>query len=328
MARFIHSVLEVNAAVASDGDEVVDLPVNPLSVILLHLSPLNDTSTIADYALLQGLLSALDNVRVSHKGSALVDMRGDDLAMLALAWHKMRIWQSNAVETDNDRRSLVIPILFGRRPYDPSECFPETKKGEFQLTLTWDIADTGFDGLRRSIETIELPEATPETVQKVTTLAQTFAATGQNDIDLPIGNVIRALLCFGSTGFAGAAPAPTLGQLSLLRDNIQTHFTSTDFEVSRALMGLQGVNFPPSFNHIHSVPDAGAADVDSNQPEIGSGLDALYTLLNLDPTWDDLYSLVTEGAGRVNLRVVAEAANAVRIMPIERVPASIFTSVA
>ncbi len=325
MAIFIHSVLRSNALVASDGDIVVDLPVNPLSVILLHLSPLNDTSTIADYRVLGALLSALDNVRVSHKGSAVVDLAGVDLAMLAMLWHKSPIWQSNAVETDNDRRSIVVPVIFGRRAFLPGECFPETKKGELQLTLTLDIADTGFDGLRLSVETIELPEASPETVQKVTTLSQTFAATGDNDIDLPIGNPIRAILCFGTTGFAGAAPAPTLGQLEVLKDNRQIGFTSTDFEVARGLLGLTGVPFPADFRHIHSGTYTTTVAGDSREPEIGASLDDNYCLLNFDPLWDDQYILETAGAGRVNVRVNAEAANAARIMPIERVAANVFT---
>ncbi len=325
MASFIHSILSTNAAIATDGDEVIDLPVNPLSVILIHISPLNATSTIADYRLLEALLSAVDNVRVTHKGSAVVDVAGVDLAMLALLWHKLGLWQSGAFETDNFRRSLVLPVLFGRRPYMSSECFPETKKGELQRTVTWDIADTGFDGLRRSIETIELPEASPEFVQKVTTLAQTFAATGQNDIDLPIGNVIRAILLFGTTGYVGATPAPTLGQLEVLRDNRQIGYTSTDFEVARGIHGLLGVPFPPGFRHIHSGTYTTTVAGDSREPEIGASMDDNYVLLPFDVTGDDQFSLETAGAGRVHVRSDAEAANAVRVIPIEKVAATQFT---
>ncbi len=324
MASFIHSILRANAAIAADGDEVIDLPVNPLSVILLHVSPLNETSTIGNYSLLMALLSAVDNVRVTHKGSAVLDIRGDDLAMLAMAWHGMPIWQSNAVETDDDRRSVVLPIVFGRHPYMASECFPETKKGELQLSVTWDIADTGFDGLRRSVETIELPEASPEFVQKVTTLAQTFTATGQNDVDLPIGNLLRAILLWGTTSYAGATPAPTWGQLEVMRDNRQIGYSATDWEVSRALMGLQQVQFPPSFRHVHSVGDDGANAVTSLEPQVGLSKDAYYTMLPFDVTGDDEYSLETSGAGRVNVRCDAEAAEAVRVLPIERVASSVF----
>ena len=324
MAIFIHSVLRSNALVAADGDEVFDLPVNPLSVVLLQIAPLNETLTIGNYSLLERLLSAVDNVRITHKGAAVFDMRGLEVAMLAYMWQRFALWQSNAVETDDSRRSLVLPICLGRRPFDPKECFPETKKGELQMAVTWDIADTGFDGLRRSIETIELPDATPEFVQKATTLATTLGATGQNDIDLPIGNVLRALLMFGNTGFAGATPTPTLGQMQVLKDNRQIGFTATDFEVSRAVLGLKGVPWPPDFRHIASVNAAGAGRENTLEPQAGASLDDNYTLLDFDPTWDDMYSLDTKGAGRVHVRMDAEVADAVRVIPIEKVAATTF----
>ena len=322
---FIHSVLEVDAVIAANGDEVIDLPVNPLSVILLEISPLNNTSTIGDYALLEGLLSALDSIDITHKGNSVLTCNGIDLAALALLYHRLPIWQSNAVETDNDRRSLVLPILFGRKPYMASECFPETKRGEFQMRLTWDVADTGFDGLRRSIETIELPDASPEFVQKITTLAQTLGATGQNDIDLPIGNVLRAVLMFGTTGFAGATPVPTLADLSFLVDNIQRNYSSSRYSVLRSVMGLAGVPFPAGFRHIHSVNAAGAGREDTEEPEIGGSLDDNYVLMLHDVTGDDEHSIDTNGAGRVNIRVDADTADAVRALPIEKVPVSTFT---
>ncbi len=326
MARFTHSILAADQLVTADGDQVFDLPVNPLSVILLHVSPLNDTGTITDYSLLAGLLSAVDNVRVDHKGAAVVNARGDDLAVLAMLWHRLSIWQSNAVETNNDRRSIVLPILFGRRAYTPDEAFPATRKGEFRMTVTWDIADTGFDGLRISVETIELPDAAPSFVQRVTTLAQTFAATGQNDIDLPIGQIIRAVLLFGTTGFAGAAPAPSLAELSLLVNNLQTHYSASEFAVLRGVHGLLGIPFPPDFRHIHSVNAAGVGQENTQEPEIGGSIDDNYVLMNFDPTQDDEYSLVTEGAGRVNIRVNADTADAVRALPIEKIPAAQFTT--
>lgn len=322
---FVHSILETQAAVSADGDETIDLPVNPLSVVLVHIAPLNNTATITNYSLLQGLLASLTNVRIAHVGASVVDASGADLAALAYLWHGLTVWQSNAVETDNDRRSIVLPILFGRRAYDGEECFPETKRGEFQLTLTWDIANTGYDGLRRSIETIELPDASPKSVEKVTTLSQTFAATGQNDIDLPIGNVLRGVLLWGTTGFAGASPAPTLGQLSFLVDNVQQNYSASDLEVLRGVLGLRGVPFPPSGRHIHSVNAAGAGREDTVEPEVGASLDDQYVLMPFDVLGDDSHSIDTSGAGRVAIRSVAEAAEAVRALPIERVDASQFT---
>lgn len=325
MADFIRSILRTNAAIAADGDIVYDLPVNPLSAILLHISPLNESSTITTYRYMQELLGALVNVRVTHKGTSVVDASGADLGALALLYHRMSLWQSGQMETDNFRRSLVLPILFGRRAFHPTECFPETRKGELQLTCTYDIAATAFDGLRMSIETIELPDASPEFVQKVTTNSSTFAATGQNDVELPIGNMIRAILLWGTTGFTGATPAPTLGQLSVFKDNRQIGFTATDWEVLRGDFGLRGIPYPPDGRHIHSGTYTTTVAGDSREPEVGAALDHLYAMLDFDPLQDDTYILDTAGAGRVHVRSDAEAAEAVRVLPIERVAVAEFT---
>lgn len=324
MARYTHSILASNQLVAADGVQVFDLPVNPLSVVLLHISPLGETSTIGNYSLLIRLLSALDNVTVSFRGGAFIAMSGLDLAALAMLWHRFTLWQSNAVETDNDRRSLVLPVCFGRKPFDVKECFPVSKKGELQMSCTWDIADTGFDGLRISVETVELPGATPDFVQKCTTIARTLTATGQNEIDLPIGNFLRGVLLFGTTSFAGAAPAPSLGQLQLLKDNTQQFFSATDFEVLRGALGLKGIPFPADFRHIHSVNAAGAGRENTLEPGIGLSLDANYALMDLDPLHDDSFGMETEGAGRVHVRMDAETADAIRVLPIERVKSGVF----
>lgn len=324
MARYTQSILAANQAVAADGVQVFDLPVGPLSAVLVHLSPLQESSTITSHRLLEGLLSAIDNLVISFRGASVVAANGVDLAVLALLWHRFHIWQSGAVETDNARRSLVLPVMLGRKPFDVTECFPATKKGELQMSVTWDIADTGFDGLRISIETLELPGATPDFVQKTTTLARTFAATGQNEIDLPIGNFLRGVLCFGTTGFAGATPAPSLGQIQLLKDNLQQFLSASDFEVLRGVLGLKGILFPPDLRHIHGVNAAGAGQEATQEPGIGASIDDNYVLVDLDPRHDDTFGMETEGASRVHLSIAAETADAVRVIPIERVKSGVF----
>jgi hypothetical protein len=324
MGVFRHGILVPNVAIAADGDISYRLPVDPLSVVLLHISPLNETSTIGNYSLLEALLGAIDNVQITFRGATVVAMNGQDAAMIAMLWHGAKIWQSNAVETDDDRRSVVLPIVLGRRPYMNSECFPKSASGELILTVTFDIAAAGFDGLRASVETITLPEGAPTHVQKVSTTSSTFGATGQNDVELPIGNTIRGLMLWGTTGYAGAAPAPTWGRVSLFLSDLQSHYTSTDWEVGRGVAGLMGAAFPPAARHIHSVNAAGAGREDSLEPEVGASLDDNYLWLPLDVTGDDEFSLDAAGASRVHVRAEAEAAEAVRVLPIERVDVARF----
>ena len=324
MSRYTHSILAAPQTPAADGVQVFDLPVGPLSVVLLHLNPLNETTAIANYAWVRALLSAIDNVTVSFRGGAFVALSGLDLMALNMMWHRFRPWQSAAVSTNNARRSMVVPICFGRRPFDVKECFPSTKKGELQMSVTWDVADTGFDALRVSVETIELPGATPDYVEKVTTIARTLPAVGQNEIDLPIGNFLRGVLLFGTTGYAGATPAPTLGQLQLLKDNSQQYVSASDFEVLRSVMGLKGVAYPPDWAHMHGFDDAAAGAAFTRNMEFLASVDETYALIDLDPIWDDSFGMETVGAGRVHVRIDAETADAVRVIPIERVNSSVF----
>lgn len=320
MPKFIHSVIQPRGTVAADGVVLYDLPVNPLSAIILNLIPLNDTTTITNYGEIARILSAIDNVSVLHRGSQVFSMNGPDLFMLNQLWQRIGISQSNSVNTDNDRRSLAIAIPLSRYMYDPMECFPASKRGDLQLSATWDIADTGYDALQVSIETIELPDAKPTYVQKVTTLSQTFAAVGQNDISLPIGNVLRGLIAFGTTGWTGPTPAPTLGQMSILANNLQTYFSATDFATSRLLHALTGGAQTPWDEHVHGGNFTSTVQGQTQFPNTLFPMFENYTALFLDVLRDDTYSLDTAGLSALVLRCVAEAANAARICPIEKVP--------
>jgi len=319
MATFIHSILQPNVAVAADGQIAYDLPVNPLTALIIHLTPLNNTATITDYQHLAGLFSAIDTINITFQGNSIVNISGADMLALLISYWGIVPSLANATDDNNERRSIAFPVPLGRRLYDPDECFPATKRGELQALLTWDIADTGFDALAISLETIELPDANPPHVTKYTTLNQTFAATGDNDVDLPIGNLLRGVLCFGTTGFTGAAPAPTLGQLQLLINNRNSHYTSTDFSTSRLIRSLGGRNKQVEYDHLHALNAAGAGQEDTREPMSDAQADENYTFLDLDPTRDDLYSIDTAGAGRINLRIDADAANAARFVPVERV---------
>src|SRR3990170_976212 len=289
MSRYTQSILAANQAVAADGVQVFDLPVGPLSGLLIHLNPLQESGTITTHRFLEALFSAIDNINVTFRGSSVIALNGVDAAVLALLWHRFTIWQSNAVETNNERRSVVLPIMFGRSAFDVKECFPATKKGELQMSITWDIA-----------------------------------ATGQNEIDLPIGNFLRGVLMFGTTAFAGATPAPSLGRIELLKDNLQQFVSASDFEVMRGALGLKGIPFPPDFRHVHSVDAAGSAREDTLEPEVGASIDDNYALVDLDPLHDDSFGMETEGASRVHLRIEAETADAVRFIPIERVKSGVY----
>ena len=89
-------------------------------------------------------------------------------------------------------------------------------------------------------------------------------------------------------------------------------------------MGLWGTSQTSIGEHFHGVNAAGAGQEDTQQPQTGTSLDDNYVLMPFDVTRDDVHSVSTEGASRSHIRSDAEAAEAIRAIPIEKVPASIF----
>lgn len=325
MPKLLHSVSVQDQAITADGIYNFDLAVNPLSVVLVILRPLNDTGTLSNFNNYLAILQAINRLSIYHRGAVVKSMRGEDAGALNYFRHGIMPMQANNNDTDNERRAVVLPILMGRFAYDPSSCFPSSRRGELILELDLDIADTGYDGLRLSVETIELLDAKPKEYERVTSLAQTFAATGDNDVDLAPGNVNRGILVWGTTGFTGASPAPSWGRLKLLLDNVETVYAATDFEVSQTIGQLWGRQLPAADGHKHRTTTDGNAQTlvttvaGPFQQSMGW---QNYAYLELDPTGDDTYSIDTRGFSRFHLRPNVETADAVRALQIEVIKAS------
>src|SRR5690349_5238419 len=159
---FLRQVCVPEQAIGADGVYTYDLAVNPLSVIMINLRPLNDTGTLANYSRWLQTCKAINRLSVIYNGMSVINMRGEDAAALVALRHGISPFEPNADNTDNERRNVVLPVLMGRHAYDPRSCFPATRRGELVLELDLDIADTGYDGLRLSIDTIEIPGAKPK----------------------------------------------------------------------------------------------------------------------------------------------------------------------
>jgi hypothetical protein len=318
---FLRQICVPEAAVAADGVYTFDLAVNPLSVILINLRPLNDTGTLANYSNWLQTCKAVNRVSVLYNGMSIVNMRGEDAAALMSLRHGITPMEGNPDNTDNERRCVQLPIFMGRHAYDPRSCFPATRRGELVLELDLDIADTGYDSLRLSVDTIELPGAKPKEYERKNAINYTFPATGDNDIDLPLGNKLRGCLLFGTTGYDGAAPVPSWGRVKLLLDNQEQAYGAVDWEALMAEPFLYGRRFP-SDDHRHTLDAtvAGITNTTSVYWSAGSDLHN-YAMMDFDPTGDDEHTLDVSKAKRIMLRATAETADAVRVVPVEVIAA-------
>jgi len=224
----------------------------------------------------------------------------------------------------------VLPIVMGRWPFSKDSCFPAARRGELALEVDFDIADTGYDTLNFSVESTELLDAHPKEYEKRVQVLQTNGSTGDQDMDLvATGNLIRGILLFGTTPFAGAAPAPSWGRIKVLLDNQEAGFAATDFEVAQAMHCLWGRQPPHYDGHMHRVTTDGNAQTElatvSGPFNVGAGIAGAtdisgwnqYAFLDYDPTGDDAHALNTKDKSRLILRANVETADAVRAVPIE-----------
>jgi len=307
--KFLRSVLAQNESVTADTVVTYDLPVNPLSHIILTLNFLNAT----DLATLAELLAAIDTIRVIHRGQSIISLSQADLWALSAYLLMRGGLQGNGVDTDNAARWISINIPFGRVLYNPEECFPATRAGELQLQIDYASSFTGFDNVTAQIETVELLGANPRAHLKYTTLSLT-PVVGDNDLDMPIGNPYAGVLLFSTTVPTGTATTKSISQVKLLIDNTEAYYSQANWE---SLRGDAQWRIGALLNYNAEIHLAAGATADTNAKQFVDDELESYAYLDFDPLLDSSYLLETKQASSVKLRLTAEDTNAVRAIPVE-----------
>lgn len=323
MPQILRTVLIPDEAQAADGAPSFDLPVNPLTCVLITVKALNNV--LLDYRYITALLSMITDVRITYRGASIIQGSLTDLAVLMTKLTGWSPWQGNAVEVDNDVRFLTVPICFGRKAYDANECFPATRRGDLVMTLQTDVSLTGADGLILQAETIELLEAQPTQFIKVTTTSKISNAVSEHDIELPIGNDLLGVLLRDASPPLAAAFTAQFGAVALEVDNVETVYAQANWESLHGELLRDAPGLLSLQPHIHSVNAAGVARENTLEQQMGDAASILldsYAYLDLDPMHDGTYALKTAGAARVNLRVDTQVASAtaMRVLPVELVP--------
>jgi hypothetical protein len=316
--EFIHSVLAQNETVTAGTVITYDLPVNPLSFIMLTLRfQQNKADLQMDWDNVDAMLSKIE---VLYKGSAIYSMNGSDAEALQAMLLGYEPWITNRLGADNEYTFFTFLIPLGRKLYGPAECFPRSVRGELQLQITYASSFSEIDGVSAQIETVELPEANPERYLRVTTLSVTPTAAGELDVELPIGNQIAAVMFFGTTVPLADANTQTLTYSQLLLDNQRHFFSQTNFECWRQLAGLR--HQPPIAHgyHFHQLDSAAYAQyMDTSVVKYRNDRCIQHLWWDFDPNRDDMYLLQTAGKSDVVARIYAGDTNALRVLPCELV---------
>ncbi len=299
MADFIRSNI-LDARTMATETFIVDLPVNPVSHLIMTLEGFNaiDEATIAE------ILSFINTIDIRHSGIQVLNLESEDLAALNLYLFGTGGLALAPSATDNQHLAYSLIIPFGRTLYNPSECFPATRKGEFSIKFDTTIPATSWDNAVISLSAVELPGANPQHFLKSTLLSIAApGATGEQDIDLPIGNDLLAIL-IGMTSFAGTSELLFgADDLRLLVDNKERNIVSSK---SAELAGEMLTRVTASHR--------------SNAAQ-GGLIPNTYIWMDFDPTKDGNYAVDTRGASRIHLRINYGVDEALNIAPIELVQA-------
>ncbi|MGH7393555.1 MAG: hypothetical protein ACREM3_29490 [Candidatus Rokuibacteriota bacterium] len=319
--RFLHSIAQDNADLAASASiAAFDLPVNPLSMLLLRLQITNVAPAALDtYTALDDVITQITSVRVLHKGEQIIGGSLRDLMMVNALYQRAYPWATKLTNTDNGIRSFVFPLCLGRRPYDPISCFPATTRGNLRFELDAGADGAGYDDINFSVQAVELIEADPTEYVKYVTSSMTSVA-GQFDARLPIGNPLLGILLFDTGLFGSDDEVTSWGRLRLLKDNVEQYYSAVDYEVLAGMLGQQ-LGMPTLWpGHVHQFNGAAVGLDDSDEQQILNSVGMQgYAWLDFDPLRDYEYEMETGGAGDLVIRATGDEASAVRWLPLERV---------
>lgn len=297
--EYRQSVIAQNEAKAASSVSTYDLPVNPLSHILLTVRGLN----VTDEATLAEFLARLTKIEVTRFGTNIFSMSGADLHAFNAVYLKHMPILTNQVATDNATRILSLVVPFGRTLFDVNECLPATTKGELKLQVTLSATETAIDNIEFQFETVELLGATPKKYLKVTTSSLTTVSGIDNDVNLPIGNKLAGILLFSTTTPTGTVYTTTIDRLKFLINNVEKMIQLTNWpSLHGALINRIG----------HQEQYDASADNDDLMH---------YALADFAPTDDDSFLVETKGASSVVAKITAGDAAAIRVLPVEIVSA-------
>lgn len=294
MSVYLYENVVAERALAAGVNGPFDLPVNPVSFVLLHVRA--DTAAGAvDFAQLLGHIEA---VVVSFKGTTIINMSGIDLVRLCTVLWGRGIDIENFNAAAGNLISFTLPIPFTRVPFWSREAFPATRRGEFTLSVTRTAALTNIAAPQFTIESLSLLEAEPTQFLKLVTLSRAIVA-GDADFELPIGNPLLGLQLFSPTAMGVAPISETIRRFRLLVDNVEYDIGDASFDAHRALAFLRTSNLTEYL----ALPS----------------LYRNYSYLDLDPIKDEGFALETEGRASVRLRITPDVAGTVRVTPVELV---------
>lgn len=316
--EFIQSILAHDVPVTLGTVVTYDLPVNPLSHILLTIKCARLDRAATDSPPAMSLPAMLARIEVLYKGSAVYSLSGVDCFASSLFVNGFETWGVNAEDIEDGEWAFTLLVPLTRTLYSPNECFPPSTRGELILQLTYAAASAEWDDIRMQIETVELLGASPTQFIKQTTLSATPTANVPLDIPLPIGNNISDIVIWQHQIQVTTSDTPAIDKMEILVDNVNKFYPESFCETIQNMSGRKRA--APGYwgSHIHktyTTPVTAGDPTGINLPM--NHVIACYLHMPFDIFGNGEYALMTAGASAVLLRLDIVAFGAIRIIPIE-----------
>jgi hypothetical protein len=320
--RFLRSIVQdVTTLTASADITPVDLPVNPLSFLVLTINAeVNGAQEVQDDAqAIASHLGVVTDLSVRMRGEQMMQGSLADLAMLSYLLTGVPPWGREFSYGDNTFTSRSFLLPFSRRPYSHEEGLPASKRGELRFHMTAGAATGVYDNFQWALEALELIEDEPARYLKFTTMSRALAATGRQQIPLPIGNELLGILLFDPTDENDATETYAFGKVKILKDNVEQYYAESNWEALAADMAMRAQNLMSAFGHTH-VQAAADTGVGGLGHRLADFPPIQYGYLDFDPLRDGSYSLETRGASSLDLDLNSDVSSGtVRILPVELV---------
>ncbi len=320
--RFLRSIVSDFQALTASADIVpVDLPVNPISHLLLTVQGTQvANTTLGNYSYLDDFAAGITDLSVRHRGENIMQGSLKDLMVMNAFTTGAYPWGEKPDGDVGKVRTMTFLLSFSRRPFGHDEGFPATTRGNLRFFMTAGALPTSFSARAWALEAVELIDDTPKQFLKYTTLTRGLAATGRQRIPLPIGNDILALMMFDPTATTTDAADYAFQKVKLFKDSIEQYYVESNWESLHDYAGLRGVAAPALMGHKHFLTTIAAAGYTEEQETTDQQGLRSYAFLDFDPLKDQSYALETAGAAQLDLDMNSDvAAGTVRLMPLEMV---------
>lgn len=318
--RYLRSIVaDYQTLTASADITPVDLPVNPISHLILTL---RHTKNVAAQAtnlgnLMMAMIGQITDVSVRHRGENIIQGRLDDLVVLNALIHGTIPAVGEIAQADNQEQFVSAILSFGRRLYDPAEAFPATQRGNLRFHMTAGAINSLYDAAQWGLEAVELVEDTPSRFLKYTTSTRALTATGRQRMPLPLGNDLLGLLLFDPSDEVDSTMSYAFNKLKLMRDNVEQYYAESNWESLRETMERRIPNYRLAWGHVHGQA-ATDTDTGEDQVKVADRPPLQYGYLDFDPRGDGYYALDTRGAATLDLDLNSEVSSGtVRIIPLE-----------